>query len=125
MSRTRRAKRANPASGVDDGFLGFAGLHPLDLMAPIPAHTGSNSAPTTPTVSGISTRVWPSSFSRMIRRTLFAYAHKWTSMPQSTFLVLFVLTLVSAVWMHLTVLSILNKAAPQLRGQFEHRPKTS
>lgn len=54
---------------------------------------------------------------------LFAYAQKWLGMPQSTFLVLFVITLVSAIWMHLTVLSMLNQAAPQLRGKFEHHPE--
>ena len=54
---------------------------------------------------------------------LFAYAQKWTGMPQSTFGVLFALTLISAIWMHLTVISLLNKAAPQLRGKFEHPPK--
>lgn len=51
---------------------------------------------------------------------LFAYAQKWTSMPQSTFLVLFLLTLVAAIWMHLTVLSLLNKATPHLEHKFEH-----
>jgi len=53
---------------------------------------------------------------------LFAYAQNWMGMPQSTFFVLFVLTLVAAVWMHLTVLSLLQKAAPQLEHRFEHHP---
>lgn len=56
---------------------------------------------------------------------LFAYAQKWTAMPQSTFLVLFVLTLISALWMHLTVISLLNQAAPHLRGKFEHHPEAN
>ncbi|RIH81946.1 putative nitrate transporter NarT [Calidithermus terrae] len=51
---------------------------------------------------------------------LFAYTQAVTGMPQTTFMVLFALTLVSAIWMHLTVISLLNKAAPQLRGKFEH-----
>ena len=51
---------------------------------------------------------------------LFAYAQKWTGMPQSTFGVLFLLTLISAIWMHLTVLSLLQKATPHLEHKFEH-----
>lgn len=51
---------------------------------------------------------------------LFAYTQTVTGMPQTTFMVLFALTLVSAIWMHLTVISLLNKAAPQLKGKFEH-----
>lgn len=54
---------------------------------------------------------------------LFAYAQQWTSMPQSTFLVLFLLTLIAAIWMHLTVLSLLQKATPHLEHKFEHIPE--
>ena len=34
---------------------------------------------------------------------LFAYTQSWTSLPQSTFFILFVITAVCAVWMHLTI----------------------
>ena len=51
---------------------------------------------------------------------LFAYAQAWTGLPQMTFAILFVLTAFSAIWMHLTVISMLNKAAPHLRGKMEH-----
>lgn len=51
---------------------------------------------------------------------LFAYTQSWTGLPQMTFFILFLLTLVSAIWMHLTVISILNKASPHLKGKFEH-----
>jgi len=54
---------------------------------------------------------------------LFAYTQKWMGIPQSTFLVLFLITLLAALWMHLTVLSLLQKAAPQLEHQFEHYPE--
>jgi NNP family nitrate/nitrite transporter-like MFS transporter len=51
---------------------------------------------------------------------LFAYAQVLTGLPQMTFFILFLITLISAIWMHLTVISILNKASPHLRGKFEH-----
>ncbi|MDZ7577009.1 MAG: nitrate/nitrite transporter [Candidatus Nanopelagicales bacterium] len=51
---------------------------------------------------------------------LFAYVGVWTGMPQSTFLVLFVLTAVAAVWMHVTVMKMLHRASPKLANKFEH-----
>ena len=33
---------------------------------------------------------------------------------------LFLVTLIAAVWMHLTVVSMLHKASPQLTNKFEH-----
>lgn len=54
---------------------------------------------------------------------LFAYTQAATGLPQTTFALLFAITAVSAIWMHLTVLSLLNKAAPQLKGHFEHHPE--
>ncbi|MBU2604046.1 MAG: NarK/NasA family nitrate transporter [Actinobacteria bacterium] len=54
----------------------------------------------------------------------FAYGERFTGMPQMTFLILFLLTLVSAIWMHLTVVGFLQKAAPQLKDDFE-RPATA
>lgn len=54
---------------------------------------------------------------------LFAYAQAWTGLPQMTFVVLFILTAISAIWMHLTVIAMLNKAAPHLRGKLEDHPE--
>jgi NNP family nitrate/nitrite transporter-like MFS transporter len=51
---------------------------------------------------------------------VFAYAQSWTGFAQSTFGVLFLLALVSAAWMHLTVHRMLHAQAPQLRDSFEH-----
>lgn len=51
---------------------------------------------------------------------LFAYATAWTMLPQSTFFVIFAVTLVAAVWMHVTVVSLLHKASPGLSNKFEH-----
>jgi NNP family nitrate/nitrite transporter-like MFS transporter len=52
---------------------------------------------------------------------LFAFCYEWTWIPQSTFFVLFVLTAVSFVWLHLTVLGILHRASPHLEHKFEER----
>jgi NNP family nitrate/nitrite transporter-like MFS transporter len=51
---------------------------------------------------------------------LFAYTTAWTGMPQSTFFVIFVVTLIGAIWMHVTVVSVLHKASPELANKFEH-----
>ncbi len=51
---------------------------------------------------------------------LFAYTQIWTGLPQSTFLILFVLTLITAIWMHLTVISLMHRAAPHLEHDIEH-----
>ena len=51
---------------------------------------------------------------------LFAAAQGWTGLPQSTFGILFVVALLSLTWMHLTVVSLLNRASPQLEHRFEH-----
>ncbi len=52
---------------------------------------------------------------------LFAYTADWTGMPQSTFLVLFLVTLAAAVWMHVTVMQMLHRASPELTDKFEHQ----
>ncbi len=52
---------------------------------------------------------------------VFALAQAATGLPQTTFMILFLLTAASAVWLHLTVLSLLRKAAPRLEQKFEHR----
>ncbi|WP_307844543.1 MFS transporter [Actinotalea solisilvae] len=46
---------------------------------------------------------------------LFAYLQAWTGMPQSTFFLLFVLTAVSALWMHVTIHRMLGQRAPEVR----------
>jgi NNP family nitrate/nitrite transporter-like MFS transporter len=51
---------------------------------------------------------------------LFAYATGWTGLPSATFFVLFVLTLVCAVWMHWTVVHMLQRQSPELADHFEH-----
>lgn len=56
---------------------------------------------------------------------LFAYTNAWSALPQSTFFVIFIVTLIAAVWMHLTVMSILHKASPALSNKFEYdQPST-
>ena len=51
---------------------------------------------------------------------LFAYTKAWSGFPSSTFFVLFVLTLVCAVWMHWTVLRMLHAESPELAGRLEN-----
>jgi MFS transporter, NNP family, nitrate/nitrite transporter len=51
---------------------------------------------------------------------LFAYTADWSGMPQATFFVVFVVTLVAAIWMHATVVSLLHMASPDLADKFEH-----
>ena len=50
---------------------------------------------------------------------LFAYATAWTGAPQATFGVLFVTTLIGALWMHGTVVHMLHTASPELANKFE------
>ena len=50
---------------------------------------------------------------------LFAYTRLWTGLPSSTFLVLFILTAICAVWMHLTVVRMLHDQAPDLADHFD------
>ena len=51
---------------------------------------------------------------------LFAYTTSFTMLPQSTFFVIFMVTLIAMVWMHVTVVSLLHKASPELSNKFEH-----
>lgn len=53
---------------------------------------------------------------------LFAWATGWVGLPQATFAVLFVVTAIAAVWMHLTVMGLLHRASPELAAKFEHEP---
>lgn len=50
---------------------------------------------------------------------LFAYTKEWSGFPTSTFFVLFLLTAVCAIWMHLTVVRMLHSSSPELADHFE------
>ncbi|MFN8167678.1 MAG: nitrate/nitrite transporter [Candidatus Nanopelagicales bacterium] len=50
---------------------------------------------------------------------IFGYAVALTGIPSAVFGVLFLLTLVCVVWMHLTVVSMLHRSSPQLADDFE------
>ncbi len=50
---------------------------------------------------------------------LFAYSFKATGIPQTTFAILFCVTLTSFIWMHLVVLKLLKRATPHLQHVFE------
>ena len=50
---------------------------------------------------------------------MFAYATAWTGAPQSTFGVLFLLTLAAAIWMHWTIVRMLHQASPDFGGKFD------
>lgn len=52
---------------------------------------------------------------------MFSYAWEWTRIPQTTFAILFVITAVSFLWLHLVVMNIMRKAAPHVKHEFEHR----
>ena len=51
---------------------------------------------------------------------LFVAVREWTGLPQSTFVVLFVLTLVATVWMHVVIVKMLHKASPTLKNQIDY-----
>lgn len=53
---------------------------------------------------------------------LFAYSKQWSGFPSSTFFVLFLLTAVCAVWMHLTVLRMHREHSPEIADHIE-RPE--
>jgi len=50
---------------------------------------------------------------------LFVSVKGWTGLPQSTFIVLFLLTLVASLWMHFTILRMLHRASPELMNSIE------
>lgn len=52
---------------------------------------------------------------------LFAYTLAWTGIPQTTFFILFLITLVSFVWLHLVVMKLMQRATPHLDNQFENK----
>ena len=51
---------------------------------------------------------------------LFAYTTAWTGLPSATFFVLFLLTLGCTVWMHRTVVGMLQQHSPELSDHFEN-----
>jgi NNP family nitrate/nitrite transporter-like MFS transporter len=53
---------------------------------------------------------------------LFAYTQAWTGFASSTFIVIFLLSLACAVWMHWTVVHMLHHGSPQLSDYFEPPP---
>lgn len=56
---------------------------------------------------------------------LFVAATGWVGIPQATFMVLFVLTAVCALWMHLTVVRMLHRASPELSRHLEEKSPAS
>src|SRR5690606_31171215 len=50
---------------------------------------------------------------------LFAYTQAWSGFPTSTFFVLFLLTAVCLVWMHLTVVRMLHERSPEVSDDLE------
>lgn len=50
---------------------------------------------------------------------LFAYTKDWSGFPTSTFFVIFILTAICAIWMHLAIVRMLNKKTPELTGSIE------
>lgn len=50
---------------------------------------------------------------------LFAYTKDWSGFPTSTFFVIFILTAICAIWMHLAIVKMLNKKSPELSGNIE------
>ncbi|GAA1805873.1 nitrate/nitrite transporter [Nostocoides veronense] len=50
---------------------------------------------------------------------LFAYTKEWSGFPTSTFFVLFVLTVICALWMHWTVVRMLHEKTPELARHLE------
>lgn len=50
---------------------------------------------------------------------MFAYAYKFTGIPQTTFVILLLVTAASLLWLHWVVVHIMHTATPQLRHQFD------
>ncbi|MFX0539890.1 MFS transporter [Ornithinimicrobium sp. Y1847] len=50
---------------------------------------------------------------------LFAYTEAWSGFPTSTFFVLFLLSVICMVWMHITVVGMLHQHSPELHDKLE------
>lgn len=56
---------------------------------------------------------------------MFAYTKAWSGFPTSTFFVLFLLTAVCMIWMHLTVVRMLHEQSPELSQHLETPDETA
>lgn len=56
---------------------------------------------------------------------LFASFYEWTLIPQSTFFLMFLLTVLSFGWLHVTVMSLLQKASPALEHRLDFKDSTT
>lgn len=56
---------------------------------------------------------------------MFAWVYELTLVPQSTFFLMFLITAVSFGWLHITVMSLLQKASPALENQLDFHDTTS
>lgn len=52
---------------------------------------------------------------------LFVSVRGWTGLPQSTFIVLFLITFVATLWMHIVIMKMLHQASPTLKNQIDYR----
>lgn len=52
---------------------------------------------------------------------LFVLVGKWTGLPQSTFIILFICTLLAFIWMHVVILRMLHRASPELQHQIDYQ----
>lgn len=53
---------------------------------------------------------------------LFAYTKAWSGFPSSTFVVLFLLTVICAVWMHVTIVRMMHRRSPDISTDIDDRP---
>ncbi|HRQ21812.1 MAG TPA: nitrate/nitrite transporter [Anaerolineales bacterium] len=56
---------------------------------------------------------------------MFAWFYNLTLIPQSTFFLMFVITAFSFGWLHITVMSLLQKASPKLENQLDFHDTAS
>ena len=56
---------------------------------------------------------------------LFSLAWSATGVPQTTFGILFLVTVFSFLWLHLVVMRMLKDASPHLEHKFEHAAQTN
>lgn len=52
---------------------------------------------------------------------LFVLAGKWTGLPQATFIILFFLTVIAFIWMHIVIWKMLHRAAPELQHHIDYQ----
>jgi len=56
---------------------------------------------------------------------LFAYTKEWSGFPTSTFFVIFVLTAICATWMHVTILQMHERHAPEIARDIDDHLTTT